>query len=272
MSLRALLLAGLLVAAPAGACENQTGHNRFGETVDMGTRPVDVGYAFTYKPLGRERVEWARKVTADARADPSYGNLNELAVVLMRFGRLAEAIRLLQSLDVRFPGQYPTATNLGTAFELAGENAKALHWIREGIRRNPSSHEGSEWIHARILEAKVAGTVVGGDSLLGLDYGRAPMVAVPPELPAGNDGKQVTARELSWHLYWQLHERAQYVPPRDPVVASLLFDWASNELAEGTLETADAAYRLALKYGHPNVALINLRRFEIKRIIGNAED
>lgn len=272
MSLRAVLVAGLLIAAPADACENQTGRNRFGEAVAMGMRPVDVGYAFTYKPLGRERVEWARKVTADARADPSYENLNELAVVLMRFGRLPEAIRLLQSLDVRFHGQYPTATNLGTAYELAGENAKALHWIREGIRRNPSSHEGSEWIHARILEAKVAGTAASGHSLLGLDYGRAPTVKPPSGLPVGNDGKPVSARELSWHLYMQLHERTQYVPPRDPVVATLLFDWASNEMAEGTLETADAAYALALKYGHSDASLIALRRFEIARVIGNAQD
>ncbi|MGH8029736.1 MAG: hypothetical protein ACREO3_07375 [Arenimonas sp.] len=262
----------MLIVVPALACENETGRNRFGKSVDMQLRPRDVRDALAYKPLGHDRVEWARRVTADAQSDPSYENLNELAVVLLRFGRLPEAIRLLHFLDARFPGRYPTATNLGTAYELAGEDAKALGWIREGIRRNPSSHDGSEWVHALILEAKVAGTAASGGSLLALDYGRAPMVAVPSTLPAGNDGKPLDAKELSWHLFLQLSERTQYVPPHDPVVASLLFDWASNEMAEGTLETADAAYDLALKYGHPKAAVIALRRVEIKRILASAED
>jgi hypothetical protein len=48
------------------------------------------------------------------------------------------------------------AANLGTALELLGNKEEALHWIREGIRRNPQSHEGTEWLHAKILEAKIA--------------------------------------------------------------------------------------------------------------------
>jgi len=45
--------------------------------------------------------------------------------------------------------------DLGTAYELAGKNEPALRWIREGLRRNPNSHKGTEWLHVKILEAKI---------------------------------------------------------------------------------------------------------------------
>ena len=62
------------------------------------------------------------------------------------------------ALERRYPGHHETAANLGTALELAGHDAPALQWIRIGIRRNADEHYGSEWLHVRILEAKIATT------------------------------------------------------------------------------------------------------------------
>ena len=267
MRLRLAALVIIVFAfAPASACENETGVNRFGEEVHVSVWPSQLQAVFSRQSLGEDRLDWALRVTQAARKKPDFDNLNELAVALMRFRRLPAAIRLLHVLEVRFPGRYETATNLGTFFELAGDNANALHWIREGMRRNPSSHDGSEWVHARILEAKVAGTATKGGSLLGMNFGRAPMVVAPKKLPFGNDGRAVDAKALSWHLFVQLSERTQYVPAPDPVVASLFFDWGNNELASGTLDVADIAYEFAQQYGHPQRPLIAARRREIARI------
>src|SRR5690606_13087090 len=57
-------------------------------------------------------------------------------------GQAREAISLLQKIEEDASGQYSTAANLGTAYELAGDNRNALKWINEGLRRNPESHHG----------------------------------------------------------------------------------------------------------------------------------
>ena len=54
----------------------------------------------------------------------------------------------------KFPGNARVAANLGTALELKGENEEALKWIREGVIRDASEHDGSEWLHARILDGE----------------------------------------------------------------------------------------------------------------------
>jgi tetratricopeptide (TPR) repeat protein len=263
----AALVLALGAVGPAAACVNETGTNRFGRAVYVELGPSELRPILTHGGREREMVEWATRVTRQAREQPGFDNHNQLAVALIRLGRPREAIELLLVLEERYPGRYPTATNLGTAYELAGEDAKALEWIREGIVRNPVSHDGSEWLHARILEAKVDGTAARGGSLLGLDFGDEPMAQAPSRMPVGNDRAPIDAAALSWHLFVQLAERTQFVPPADPVVASLFFDWASNEMASGALETADVAYDFALAYGHPRRALIQARRNEIARIL-----
>jgi tetratricopeptide (TPR) repeat protein len=264
---RIAIVVSLLACAPALACINETGTNRFGKPVPVEVEPSFLPQVLTHGARRDDMVEWATEVTRRARSEPGYDNHNQLAVALLRLGRPREAIRLLHALDKRYPGRYPTATNLGTAYELSGDDAKGLHWIREGIRRNPESHDGSEWLHARILEAKLAGTANQGESLLGLDFGKALIPKPPARLPSGNDGKPVDAGALSWHLYVQLAERTQFVPPADPVVARLFFDWANNEMASGAIEIADVAYDYAVRYGHPEAALIAQRRKEIARLL-----
>lgn len=100
------------------------------------------------------------RLRREADAGGDYKVRNDLASALIHTGDLRTAIQILEEIEKTNPGLYRTASNLGTAYELAGEPAKALDWIRKGIDRNPESHEGSEWIHVRILEKKVSGTKV----------------------------------------------------------------------------------------------------------------
>jgi hypothetical protein len=99
----------------------------------------------------------------------------------------------LKAVEDEHPGEYIVAANLGTAYELSGDMAQAHRWIGEGIVRNPGAHEGTEWLHLRILEAEelirsrrpsetpfglyLAGTAVlmlGGAGLLALRQQRPP--------------------------------------------------------------------------------------------------
>jgi tetratricopeptide (TPR) repeat protein len=260
----------LSVATPGRACINETGTDRFGRPVYLDMPVDDLRHAMTYGARRVELVEWAHRIVEQSARSPNYDNLNQLAVVTMRLGRPKAAIRLLLALERRYPGHYETATNLGTALELAGENAQALRWIREGIRRNPMSHEGSEWLHVRILQAKLAATPTPTGSVLGLDFGVGIVPALPRALPRGNDGRPLAKPgELSQHIVTQLNERVQFVPPRDPIVAGLFFDWGNNEMASGALEYADLAYDFALRYGYPDAALVARRRQKVAQLLAD---
>jgi hypothetical protein len=258
---------GVALASPASACINESGTDRFGRRVEYGVPASVMEEQFKSTRTIHEKVAWARRVIENARYRHTFENLNELAVVLIHFGRTQDAIRLLESLESIFPRHYEVATNLGTAYELAGDDAKALHWIREGIARNPGSHEGSEWVHVRVLEAKLAGTTEQGDSLLGLDFGQGVLPSLRSPLPVGADSKPVNERVAAYHLFVQLDERTDFVRPRDPVVARLFFDLGNLEYAEGTVQAADVAYGMAVEYGHPQTALIARRRAGIQRIL-----
>ena len=196
---------------------------------------------------------------------------NDYAVTLLHIGETAEAIRILRALEKAKPGNYVTAANLGTALELAGQNAEALQWIREGIRRNKNAHEGTEWLHVRILEAKLAlqrePQWLATHSVLGMDFGAADAPQPSRLWPADNTGRRTDMKSVGTALYYQLHERVQFVAPPDPVVASLLFDWANLAALTSTLETADALYQRALAYGPQNAPLVRKRQAYVRALL-----
>lgn len=65
----------------------------------------------------------------------------------------------------------------------------------------------------------------------------------------------------------QLHERIQFVPPSDPIVAGLLFDRGNLEFAAGSLQYADVACEFAGRYGLADAALLARRRAEVERLL-----
>ena len=237
--------------------ENYTGE----ALVEMLTRPREERYWIA----SRETV------IADARRDPSFEHLTELGVLLLLQNRLPAAVRLFVAMGRIFPGRYQTASNLGTALELMGQDRAALRWIRIGIQRNRDSHQGSEWLHARILEAKIAlaadpGTL-GARSVAGVMFDPVALPSLPDRFPPGNDGKPVTAPQLNHALAYQLGERLQFVKPKDPVVANLLDDWATLNLAGGPVETAAALYRLSWRYGAARTPLSVARENRARQAI-----
>ncbi|HYJ41530.1 MAG TPA: tetratricopeptide repeat protein [Steroidobacteraceae bacterium] len=206
---------------------------------------------------------------------------NDLAVARILFGRVDEAIVLLQELEERHPGKGTTAANLGTAFELAGKDQAALQWIREGIRRDPKEHFGSEWVHVRILEAKLAIKVdanwLDTHSVMGMSFGDAPQPA-EPALPVDHLGHEHSLAETRRAISYQLFERTLLVKPKDRVVADLYLTasdlaflmFMKETVAERQRQMASAlrtGYESALSYGDPRTDLINRRMAELERLI-----
>lgn len=266
------LLGALLVSQSAQACINSVGTDRSGnrfmpgdytgdELVEAMTRP------WNWKYFDEETL----RISAEVRKAPDFANLNNLGVALIRYGRTTQAIRLFVANEKRFPGRPETAANLGTALELAGFDNIALSWIRIGIRRNVDEHRGTEWLHARILETKIAlkkdPTYLEGRSVAGVHFSNALIPDLPDRYPHGNAGTPVLPYQLNNAFAYQLRERLQFVKPKDSVVANLLSDWATLNLAGGPVENAEALYGLAERYGASPTALVTARRQQTHKIL-----
>jgi tetratricopeptide (TPR) repeat protein len=199
---------------------------------------------------------------------PTLENSNDLGVALFLTGKLDEAIKLLEETDKKFPGSARVAANLGTALDLKGEDDDALKWIREGVKRDANEHQGSEWLHARILEAKIAlkndPQWFTKNRVLDLDFGAGDIPVAPEILPV-EKGQLKGARQLLRHIDYQVDERRKFVKPPDSIIGDLYASAGDLALAggvsklDGGVEDPAAYYEGALNYGAPRAALVRKR-------------
>lgn len=192
------------------------------------------------------------------RESPTLENTNDLAVGWVLTGRQAEGIRLLRELEQRQPGNAVVAANLGTALELAGQDEEALNWIRESVRRDPDEHQGSEWVHVRILETKLAlkrdPHWLRKNSVIGWREGQ--------RLPPNERSQPRNPRDIVDAIRYQLEERQQFVSAPDPVMGDLYLTLGDLANAFPAVwrdtwrrdEEEAESYRLALYYGTPHEA------------------
>lgn len=270
------LLGVLLLSSPALACINtpSTDHRgrHFFPEAYSGETLVKLMTTPRAEQYWRDSEE---KVIDAARETPDFEHLTDLGIVLIYQQKYADAIHLFVAIESLHPGRHETAANLGTALELMGRDTLALRWIRLGIQRDRREHEGTEWLHARILEAKIAlendPTYLEGRSVAGVSFDPVTIPALPTRYPAGNDGAPVKPHELDRALRYQLGERLQFVKPKDPIVANLLMDWATLNLAGGPVENAQALYRFAERYGAARSPLIAARQKRIREILAVAK-
>jgi tetratricopeptide (TPR) repeat protein len=270
-----LLLALLTFAAPVVlACINTYGTDLRGKQVETGIPAGDlVATILSHKERWQWRLEKA-KLGIHLDRGPREQR-NDYAAALLHLGEIKPALAILVKIEQEDPGLYRTATNLGTAYELAGKNEHALSWIRAGIVRNPDSHWGSEWLHVAILEAKLAMAKdpqwLRSHSILGLDFGNGAVPRMPARFPRTNLGETADANAVTNALLYQLTERTEFVPANDPVVGALFFDYANLLMLTDTLESADALYNVALKYGTPHDDLARMRLAHIAKVLAQAK-
>jgi tetratricopeptide (TPR) repeat protein len=184
--------------------------------------------------------------------------LSDKGLLLILLKRYDEAVKLYLEIEKLEPNRYSTASNIGTAYELLGQNEKALQWIKKSVEIDPKSHKNSEWIHVNILEAKIKGQqYISTDFLLNTDFG----IDLTPKSILSKDELQ----KLSDALYYQLNERVSFIEPKEKIVAQLLFDIGNIAFLLGNYYDASADYEQAKKYGFTG-RLIEQRIKEVERL------
>jgi tetratricopeptide (TPR) repeat protein len=196
----------------------------------------------------------------EVRDDPTTKEADGVEKVLT--GRYPEALEVFKKLETDHPGRYGTAVNMGTTYELMGELDSALFWISTGIRRNPESHDGTEWLHVAIIKAELK---------LKEDPGylaKHHVIELPEsmswESTIQDDGNADNLEQIGKALEYQLSERILFIKPPNPVVADLLYTLGMLEAATNALEPSIELLEMSRDYGFHDTALISgtLRHFE----------
>lgn len=237
----------LLFTVRAQSCVNYSGSGtKFDGAWTSGASPRRL--MELRRALSRNLQRDGAQMEAELRNSTNFNDRSDYSIALMYLGRSKEAVELLKRLEREQPGHYFIAANLGTAYELAGDNEDAAHWIAEGIRRNPESHEGTEWLHLKILEAKIA------QEKDPEYFKKHSVLDLRPETAGSGiliEEQKLSPEQIAEAIQHQLTERVQFVKPPDAAVAGLLFDYAAIEAATGTLESAEKILRVAIDYGYP---------------------
>ena len=138
--------------------------------------------------------------------------LSDKGLLLILLKEYGKAINIYLEIEKMKPGRYSTASNIGTAYELIGDNENALKWIKKSIELDSKSHYESEWIHVKILEAKIdSQKSINSLSLINTDFGT-------DSLPKTSLSKEALTK-LGDAIYFQLNERISFIKPKDKIVA-----------------------------------------------------
>jgi tetratricopeptide (TPR) repeat protein len=254
----------MLTASDAHSCMNEyrvllNGNVHFGE--ERYVVPY-ARYDLDDKRVILEEIHEADSIYTLTGKTEDYSDLGTLHAYN---GQFMKAKKIFLEIERRSPGLYITAANLGTVYELLGQNDSALYWIKKAIAINPDSHKGSEWIHEKILEAKMR---ANGDenylrtySILNLDFG-------DQKIPENKN--ELDLEKLGPQLLSQLRERMSFVKPKDPVVAQLLFDLGNVNSILYDVSSAVPVYKLAEEYGYSS-EVFEKRQSYFKRMQIKAE-
>jgi len=198
-------------------------------------------------------VSKLKKLEKKLKTEKNYMLLSDYALCLMKLGKPKEALEILSELYKHYPNEFQIASNLGTAYELNGQNDSALKYIKRGLQLNPHDHEGSEWIHVKILETK---------QKLKADPGYLNTHSIL-EL---ND-KQKKDSAVRNQLDIQLKERVPFSPGPDAIMASLFNDLGDLSANLRSIEYARAYYQIAKEYYGGKAEIFDPKIKEMKKLI-----
>jgi tetratricopeptide (TPR) repeat protein len=258
--MRTLAFFALLMPSISCACLNVSGTKLDGQRIETGrVRVSSLRHAMQEKPSRREAIDHF------GHGKSELDLMERRAIDLIYRGDLQSALALLNEAEVKEPDRYDTAGNIGTAYELMGDNVNALKWITKEIKLNPEAHQSSEWLHALILNAKIEAAKHPDTPLIGR------LIDVPERLNAGTEIKvgesSYSASEVSESIYHQLRERMLFVKPKDPYVADLLYSCALIEANLGVVEQGLGLLKLAREYGFPDESLLREHERQYESII-----
>jgi len=174
------------------------------------------------------------KIGKHLMSSDDYKLVSDYAVLLLKGGKAKEALEIFKKLSKHYPNEYQIASNLGTAYEINGKPELALKYIKHGIELNPNSHEGSEWVHVKVLEAKLKlvkdKTYLKENSVLSLSI------------------DNLSDSEIKNQILVQVKERFPFSPGPNQIMASLLMDLGDCFANSSSIEYAKVFYTIAKEY------------------------
>lgn len=223
----------LAICFQAFPCGNEYGHRMDGNRVY---------YEYFYLSPREKHFNVDRlfhnltELNEELKGDPdNYKTWSDIALNLMKTGQADSAVKILAPLVKKYPGEYNLMANLGTAYELTGANDSAYKYISKGYTLNNLSHRGSEWIHVKILEAKIK---------------RQKQKDWIQENAILSEEDIKTHQELEYHLRYQLRTRAPFSKKPNEVMSNLFETMADWSIKHSTYENAILAYAHALEYAN----------------------
>jgi tetratricopeptide (TPR) repeat protein len=259
--------------APALGCFWTYGTDIRGRMIEVNERSPKSYMEYLTGRHHAEFAEWQRKAKElDGKAKiADYRSQNDSAVALAHLGDYSQAIEILNRIEAEHPGEYVTAANLGTVYELQENLPLALKWIKECVSRNEDSHYGTEWLHVRILEAKLQLSEdpawLTKNSILGIEFGNE--IEPSPSLSEVKDssGAIRSLDDIQRAIEHQLSERIELAPLPDAIVADLLADLGCLVTRSRSLEFAIPVFELALKYGPTHPETVQRRLMHYRNVV-----
>lgn len=209
---------------------------------------------FDKQSLLEEQREIIDKI---ANKEATYKDISDWSLIELKIGDRKNAVKVLDSLYQLYPNEYNIVANLGTGYELIGDNENALKFIQKAVEINPESHYESEWIHVAILKQKLK-KQPNYSSILNLHF--EDLATIHKTL---NEEEKIKLEKLSRALYYQLNERISFIAPEDKCIGQLLYDIAELVSILNSLDHAKLVYELSLTYDPSLSKKINNRITEI---------
>ena len=215
-------------------------------------------HGFNTEELNKRKVNYEKL----SFKNQTYQNKSDYALILLKLGHIQKSLEILKDLALKHPDEYNIIANLGTAYELSGDVHSALKYIKKAVRLNPHSHNGSEWIHVKILEAKVK--LANDPSYLK----KHSILELQINLKQNYTAKEILKfNKIKRELAWQLTERIHFVNAPDPIVADLLSTLAKLVALTEYMESALSLYDQSINYEPSNLSSLIYHRDEVKEIL-----
>jgi tetratricopeptide (TPR) repeat protein len=190
-----------------------------------------------------------------------YKYLSDYAWELVKNGQTKEAIDTLESLLKTHPNEYNILANLGTAYEIVGNNTKALELLTKAVSINKDSHYGSEWIHLNILKHKINKDEFPIEKIidLGMDDPNS-------QWNTATWKYRIPADSLLKSIAYQLHERISFIAPKDKIIGRLIFDFAEIIVKTRSIKEALPFYDYAMYYDNDLYSNITRSKKALPRV------
>jgi hypothetical protein len=262
-----ILLLSIFTTQNSYSCLNAVGITIFGDTINY-DRPFKF-YKELRKPLSKSEIKSKIiELTIKTLEKNNPRDWINLSVYLIYDNQIDSAINVLHMMEPNAGYRYSTYANLGVAHELKGNLDSAYYWTNKGIEENPESHNESEWIHLKILEAQKG--LNNNSNWLKKNTVLEYEISIDslPIKPFKNKHK---VQDLANQIEFQLREKMYFIKPENKIVGQLLFQLADLYSVSVYIVNAIGTYLLAKQYDPNLKSIIDKRLGKIKQILNPDE-